>query len=529
MIEWTMPESQPLDIPTLDDLVRQDFSALSEADALNHLAWLIDLSADAGHADGTSLVFERLDALAARNPSPCPTTQATIHYFRSNAWHNRILEEAAQQSWDWEQPSRQNQILQLRRAVRHPAYQELIPLLRWRIRTNLGSQLNEVGRTVDAIQNWDTALADQPRFGKAAGARGQGLVAYAIALQSERYTKPLLVEAQRSLSTALEPGAIHEEDIETVTAVFKADLAWIEETLKGFDDSGHEEPGELAKFGDTPEEMAYRRWCVAERLFLNPLNDLGDYPLAAEDSITLPPITESSASARPPAIIGFYNQMKQEYVSARFMLFEGLHSTEAHYSDKHVALFNTLDYPSYGFGIERIRMSFRSAYSVLDKIAFFLNAYLQLGHKHHLVSFRSVWYEGAKPDKPLLQRFHTHSNWPLRGLFWLSKEFFEDDFKQVTEPDAEELALLRNQLEHRYLQLHSMGHGGDDSNALYPGLRRSMGRHDFEGKTLRLFRYTRSALIYLSMAVRREEAMRSTDSGIVMPMILDTWEDEWKE
>lgn len=40
-----------------------------------------------------------------------------------------------------------------------------------------------------------------------------------------------------------------------------------------------------------------------------------------------------------------------------------------------------------------MRAAYRIGYSILDKAAFFLNAYLGLGHKPTQVSFRSVWYE----------------------------------------------------------------------------------------------------------------------------------------
>src|SRR3546814_9470374 len=70
-------------------------------------------------------------------------------------------------------------------------------------------------------------------------------------------------------------------------------------------------------------ERAYRRWCLERRLFVNPLNDLGAHPLAAFDDFVLPPLSERfgdrESAVTPPAVIGFFNQMKQEYASARFM------------------------------------------------------------------------------------------------------------------------------------------------------------------------------------------------------------------
>jgi hypothetical protein len=45
----------------------------------------------------------------------------------------------------------------------------------------------------------------------------------------------------------------------------------------------------------------------------------------------------------PPSLVGFFNQIKQEYVSARWSLYGGTHSSSrAHFSDRDVTLTNTL-------------------------------------------------------------------------------------------------------------------------------------------------------------------------------------------
>ncbi|MDX5595492.1 LA2681 family HEPN domain-containing protein [Pseudovibrio sp. SPO723] len=41
----------------------------------------------------------------------------------------------------------------------------------------------------------------------------------------------------------------------------------------------------------------------------------------------------------------------------------------AHFSDKDVALYNTLDYPSYALAVEKARLAYRMEYSLFDKIA----------------------------------------------------------------------------------------------------------------------------------------------------------------
>lgn len=40
--------------------------------------------------------------------------------------------------------------------------------------------------------------------------------------------------------------------------------------------------------GRSKKEREYRRWCLNNRLFINPLNDVGPYPIAAHDVMTLP-------------------------------------------------------------------------------------------------------------------------------------------------------------------------------------------------------------------------------------------------
>jgi hypothetical protein len=59
----------------------------------------------------------------------------------------------------------------------------------------------------------------------------------------------------------------------------------------------------------------------------------------------------------------------------------------------------------------------------------------------------------------------------------------------------------------------------------------SLKRRDFEGRTLRLLKMSRAALIYLSLAVCREERLKGKkrgSEGIIVGEYLGTWEDEWK-
>ena len=152
---------------------------------------------------------------------------------------------------------------------------------------------------------------------------------------------------------------------------------------------------ESHSLGKSKRERFYRRWCLDHRLFLNPLNDLGSLPAAARDELHLPSIViEPGEGTYYP---GFYNQLKQEFVSARYLYYEGVESRSPHFSDRWVALYDTLDYPAYSLAVERVRASLRMAYSLFDKMGYFLNGYLGLGIEPHRVNFRTMWYQGQDP------------------------------------------------------------------------------------------------------------------------------------
>lgn len=502
--------------------------------ALEKIGQLIDLSDDLGQSDGIERALEWCDALESRGiPDP---HIALLEYFRANAWGSRQQKRHADRSvaWAWEQPELQRQVLHLRRAIRNPGFAKLSALRQCQVFTNLGNQLDIVGRFVEALEYWDRALEIEPRFGMALGNRGNGLAHYARALYDGGHRAVFLKFAHDDFSAAGEPLAQYESAgyAEAVSA-FKERKASIEAAVdpellsRSVDLDGHD-------LGRSQEERRYRNWCLANRLFLNPLNDLGKHAIAAHDVLTLPSFVTTIDG--PPTLFGFYNQMKQEFASVRYLYFQGVTTEKVHFSDRGVLLYNTLDYPIYSLAIEKVKAAYRASYSLFDKIAFFLNSYMNLGMPPRKTDFRNIWYaKDTAGKRAIRQEFEQSENWPLRGLFWLSKDLFEEDFRDVTEPDAQALHEIRNHLEHRYLKVHDVlfGPPGRElarSAALADTLACSVPRDDFEAKTLRLLKLARAALIYLSLGMHLEERRREKrrNGGLIVPMDLDVWEDDWK-
>ena len=518
--------------PSLDALMSEKLDGLSADGSMELIGTIIDMGGDAQSVVALHHAGGLLDQLLSKEV-PARHTCRT-HYFRANIWSARRRAEGHWQAWAWKSEFIDGEILELRKAVAHPGFAELDPIERAQILTNLGNILNHTGRFIEAIEYWDRALAGFPRFAMAAGNRGGGLGHYAGAVYDMGHERVLMLEAFHSFAAACTDEAVfdsvgnlpaREEFAKRMMAVWNHyDIPQISEDV---DFINH-------PMGRGKKERSYRQWCLRNRLFINPLNDVGPNPLAAQDVLTLPSITVTADDAPgPPAVIHYFNIIKQEFCASRYALHEALTSTGVHFSDRRVLLNNMLDYPAFGFAVERVKMAFRGAYAVFDKIAFFLNAYLDLGHSERQVSFRTLWYVKGK-GRELHPAWDGLANWPLRGLFWLSKDIFDDTLRSSTEPDARYLHELRNHMEHKFVSVHDGFLRAVSPNEVQPAKDGifDISVDDLMAKTLRQLKLARAAIIYLSLGVDAEEQrrVRGRDADrIGTPMILDTWEDDWKQ
>ena len=168
------------------------------------------------------------------------------------------------------------------------------------------------------------------------------------------------------------------------------------------------------------KEKAYKKWCAKNTLSLNTLNDVFTSYEVGYDPIHLPSIVEKVSAGIIPHYHGLFNQIKQEYVSARYLAYDGLTNRNTHFSDKGVYLVNTLDYPVYGLSIEKIKAAYRSVYSVFDKVSYFLNQYFEIGINKREIDFNRLWSPKASDKKTIFDFINT--NYPLLGLWWLYKD-----------------------------------------------------------------------------------------------------------
>lgn len=496
------------------------------AEIYRDLAKFIDAAADAGDE---ALLLDALDLSKHIEPLCDDAYASLVRYARSNGWDAlRHIRRTPQNVWSWEQPELVQQIYWLRASVQHTGHAQLPRQYRAKIRCNLGNALSGAGRFVEALAEWRIALTEQPTLGMAHGNMGKGLVTYANALYDEGHAVLLLQHARRELHAAL-AGGIGRDGATYAAALDHFASMWqsVDAELRAL---GLAEC-ELADYslGRSKRERAYREWALGLRLFLNPLNDLLTESVAAQDVLMLPPHQVGSAGI---TFLAFYNQLKQEYAFARWNLFEGTHSQPPHPADRRVSLAFNSDFALYSMSVEQVKIAYRCAYSLFDKIAYFINDYWKLGIPERSVSFRSVWVESVKgnPQPPVRAVLESSENLPLRGLFWLSKDLFDAKQKDVALPEARDLDALRNHLEHKNVKVvDSLALCGTPTGPFVDRLAHQIVREDLEQKTLRLLQLARAALIYLSLAMEVEERRTSEAvTGLMMPITVDIYPDSLK-
>lgn len=408
-------------------------------------------------------------------------------------------------AWGWNLPETIDEILALRQAIQEPAFDEIDDTFQCRMRTNLGNRLNNLGRPIAAIEQWDTVLRQNQRFAMALGNRAFGVTYYGRCLYDQGHGVIMLDIARAGYNAALSETAEWDAvEHSHSLPVFEAERNQIVAYLKAVEFDHHYNLDQWP-LGDSDQELHYRRWCLDKKLFLNPLNDVLNLSVAATDVLHLP--SHSYRIDEVPRFVGYYNLLKQEYMSSRYHLYSAMNEAANCFLNRDVLLFDIEDGSVHGYHTEELKAAFRSAYAIFDKIGLFLNDYYTIGLKPREVNFRNVWSEKTKGAKEHRLRpiFHGKENWSLRGLYFLSKDLFDEEFNDAAEPDAARLSDLRNRTEHRFLSLQQSGYdmsSGTDTHSL-------ISLTSFQENALRMLRMAREALIYLSLAMHQEERIRN--------------------
>jgi hypothetical protein len=395
------------------------------------------------------------------------------------------------------------------------------------LHTNYANALNQVGRMVAAIEQYKIALIVNPSFGMANGSLGKAYKFYGHIITDGGHQHHLHHYAYNHLLAA-----VNSNDPDIYEAAKKAFKSHLDEYSSEYKEKFLSKPLNIKTYSyEDADEHEYRKWVLDNALFLNPLNDLPSAEFVyAHDPLQLPPIT-TSIDVKKPIYHEMFNQLKQEYIFARFQLYFGLQEfDEPHFADKDTHITNVLDYQQYSIRIEQIKSSFKTLYSLFDKSAFFINEYFELGIKHNDVSFSSIWYK-EKQGKVAYKYKNTldpDNNYAVKALYWIRKDFFRK-FHESPYPYAKRVREMRNALEHRYTKVlwdYAIIHDESMNNELALPVSES----ELKSETLRLLKLVREVIIYLTLAVGISENVKNQgkDEKLIISMPLYNYDDDWK-
>ena len=367
-------------------------------------------------------------------------------------------------------------------------------MLRSQIWTNLGNCFDHLGRVIDALECYNEALQWKSDHGMALGNKGQALMNYSVVAGEHQGT--FLIEAHSLLSRALELGL----PTEAINS-FSKHIANIREHFP--DRQALENPPEYP--GCRIEtRSAFERFliefCLENRLYLNMCDFCQKCDAAIGDTASIKKMIVSVSTEKDRDLMkeniylrlsAYLNQIKQDYVAARFLLilsrYKGINID---FVDEHVKIVDTGDQSVHNIRVQLVRASFRNFYDILDKIACFLDDYLQLGIPERKIDFRRLWYTKGNLLRNRIKKMKSLS---LNALFDIHRDFENGPYK--------ELRLIRNALTHRFVTVRKSQEVENWENMT----EETLVRH-----TLDLSRVVRNAILYLLHFVYLEEDKKET-------------------
>ena len=390
--------------------------------------------------------------------------------------------------------------------------------LRNEIRTNLANQIAHQRRTLECFEKWTCDFStegDGPYVSALSKAREFIWVSHWLSDSGhancyllEAYS--LLNDLQSNLTNTNHPGVIKTMNNDpqiTKVMEFGRDKAQTEiDWDKNFT---------CPNYSD--DEKNYRSWCLKNRLFVNPLNDITQEWVAGRDILQFPNHIVNVGEG--PYFSAAFSSLKREYCFARFLAYEGINGIHPQYENTQLFLTDTLDRVCYEGHTEKVKTAFRICFSVLDSLAMLINKYFECNRKN--ASFTSKWIR----DNLKVQKSPF-----VDALYWLSCDL--TDISSISEekwkapnPDSSKIRRMRNALEHSWVRVTEESNSIWDDKNDYAYI---VTASELEKNTVSVLKLVRCAIIYFCLAVKYEEDKKSEikPTGLTVPMTTPMIEDD---
>jgi hypothetical protein len=359
------------------------------------------------------------------------------------------------------------------------------------LQVNYGNTLDELWRLMEAIDEYEQALEIHPEHPIAWMRIGNCL----MKLAESALNPQLIQDAIEAFTEALQDDRLerfgygHErQSIQKFQIQARKRL----QQVGGITTKNHHQ----LKI-PTSYNRDFVEYCTQHRLFLNFSLWRRPSPHPYEDSFRLTLVTRIDDDTKLNRLVRVFNELTERFAIARLLLFEA-NSTpyDTTFFDTITRYIDLSDCSVYGIRAAKLKLSLENAYNVLDKIALFLNDYLELGMTESSIYFFNIWKDPKSLNlrTPILDRDNTF----LYALYDLSCDLEKDGY-------LEHHKQLRNTSTHRYFVLHAFQEwdwkisDGSDYHSEWV---------EFLEHAQKLLYLVRNALMYLIAGIDLEERVK---------------------
>lgn len=364
---------------------------------------------------------------------------------------------------------------------------------------NLGNALKKQYRISESMDYYDQAIAIDDSIPQAWVNRSEALEL--LNDLSTTYSIKMVREVIRGYECAINTGKCIPSWITTYQRKIKYNEDFLASlSIENVEDVGIDEQLTREEY----EALShYQKFCIDNNLMLSDHSLYCNCYASSKDNISIATTEKGVFGDFIVPMEMVLNRLKAEYSLARKMFFEYKVGSEFFDDDSEVCYSELYNGEILYENVEKLRISFRSCFGVLDKIAVALCKLFDLKPDRGHIYFHNFWQVRDEKRKDKINRINNKG---LFGLFSIAMDLNDSNG---------ELAFFRewrNDLEHKLLVIHEKGMLVDLYNSYdYFDDVKFIEREEFELHLLQLMKIVKSAIILFMFTVRIEGKRKIPD------------------
>lgn len=290
--------------------------------------------------------------------------------------------------WHYEQKNLFKSVYFYRKSINEENFEDFELQLKVGLLTNLANSFSHYGRPIEALRYYNLALLEDkkekvlknnsylyPNYFMLLANKGWCFQNYSKIIYDISHSHLFNKEAYNFFIKAIKKVAFFIENTKYEFSydfykqfknTLESNCASLEE-FYGLDFLNKDENYNEYELSENENESKYQKWCLLNQLYLNPMNDLGNINIASHDILGLPNLKTPIKNGFP-IYITYFNQIKQEFIFNRSLLFEGLNNLTEKFYDKDKYIIDDFDYNLFNMDIEKLKLYLEDFMVYLTKL-----------------------------------------------------------------------------------------------------------------------------------------------------------------